>query len=415
MKQSRNILLAASAAFLLSGSAMAQTVTNHAFALGKGPSINGFTSLLCTSAQLAVGQAAADPICQTITGDVTLSAGGVTAIGATKVTSAMLNADVFSTAHSWGGQQTFVAPILGTPASGTLTNATGLPIATGVSGLGTGCATFLGTPSSANLRGCLTDEVGTGAAYFVGGALGTPASGTLTNATGLPLAGLTTQAANTIVANATASAASPTAVDISTLTSKASPAGTDLILLSDQAASGALKRASVSSIASAGSVASIAGNTGAFTLSTGITNSANDIRLALNNATFSATPASPTGTTGTAMMGLGTSCKLTPTYSGRVLVNFYMTASHSVANGSVQVQMYYGTGTAPANGAAATGTAYGSLPGFQTYAPAAFGELSMSAIITGLTPATAYWFDVKVQTGGGTGSLTQVTCNGMEF
>jgi len=47
--------------------------------------------------------------------------------------------------------------------------------------------TFVATPSSANLRALLTDEVGTGSAYFVGGALGTPASGTLTNATGLPL------------------------------------------------------------------------------------------------------------------------------------------------------------------------------------------------------------------------------------
>ena len=51
----------------------------------------------------------------------------------------------------------------------------------------TGFDTFTATPSSANLRALLTDEVGTGAAYFVGGALGTPASGTLTNATGLPL------------------------------------------------------------------------------------------------------------------------------------------------------------------------------------------------------------------------------------
>lgn len=37
---------------------------------------------------------------------------------------------------------------LGTPASGTLTNATGLPISTGVSGLGTGVATLLGGASS---------------------------------------------------------------------------------------------------------------------------------------------------------------------------------------------------------------------------------------------------------------------------
>ncbi len=46
---------------------------------------------------------------------------------------------------------------------------------------------FVTTPSSANLRSLLTDESGTGAAYFQGGDLGTPSAGTLTNATGLPL------------------------------------------------------------------------------------------------------------------------------------------------------------------------------------------------------------------------------------
>jgi hypothetical protein len=61
---------------------------------------------------------------------------------------------------------TLVAPALGTPASGTLTNCTGLPVATGVSGFGTGIAAFLATPTSANLRSALTDETGTGAAVF---------------------------------------------------------------------------------------------------------------------------------------------------------------------------------------------------------------------------------------------------------
>jgi len=46
---------------------------------------------------------------------------------------------------------------LGTPSSGTLTNATGLPISTGVSGLAANIASFLATPSIANLNSALTD------------------------------------------------------------------------------------------------------------------------------------------------------------------------------------------------------------------------------------------------------------------
>ncbi len=60
-----------------------------------------------------------------------------------------------------------------------------------------GLITFMTTPSSANLRSLLTDETGTGAAYFAGGALGTPSSATLTNATGLPTILVANEAADT--------------------------------------------------------------------------------------------------------------------------------------------------------------------------------------------------------------------------
>jgi len=79
---------------------------------------------------------------------------------------------------------TLVTPALGTPASGVLTNATGLPIAAG-----------LAVGTSSDLAGRISDETGSGALVlatsptFTTPALGTPSALVLTNATGLPVAG----------------------------------------------------------------------------------------------------------------------------------------------------------------------------------------------------------------------------------
>jgi hypothetical protein len=96
---------------------------------------------------------------------------------------------------------TLVTPALGTPASGVLTNCTGLPIAnttgtlavakggTGITSFGAGIADFLGTPTSANLRAAVSDETGVGSLVFatsptlVSPALGTVAAGNISACT----------------------------------------------------------------------------------------------------------------------------------------------------------------------------------------------------------------------------------------
>ncbi|UQD95807.1 hypothetical protein [Bradyrhizobium japonicum] len=213
-----------------------------------------------------------------LTGDVT------TTVGTTATTLATVNSNVgtFGSATQ-SAQFTVNAKGLTTAAA----NVTITPAIGSVTGLGTGVATFLATPSSANLRAALTDEVGTGAAYFVGGALGTPASATLTNATGLPLStGVTgtlqaaqfpaltgdvtttagavattiannavtnakaaQMAAYTIKGNATSGTANSTDISIPALTQKTTPVAADILLIADSAASNALKRATAADVA----------------------------------------------------------------------------------------------------------------------------------------------------------------------
>lgn len=146
----------------------AGTVANHAYAIGKGPGVSGYTSMLCTSAQLAVGQAAADPICRTVTGDWTLSAAGVATLGTVNG-----NVGTFGSATQCG-VQTVNAKGLTTAAS----QVTCAPAIGSVTGWATG------------VLAALQINVGSAGAFTTfNGAHGTPSSIVLTNGTGLPASG----------------------------------------------------------------------------------------------------------------------------------------------------------------------------------------------------------------------------------
>jgi hypothetical protein len=133
-------------------------------------------------------------------------------------------------------------------------------------------------------------------------------------------------------------------------------------------------------------------------------------------------PANPTALagTGTFMFGLGSTLVITPLKTGRVMffINFIPTGAGTPYAMSTY-QLAYGTGVAPVNGAAATGTNFDSADSGSNYTASVSAPQYTHThcfIISGLVVGTAYWFDVKgtKATGATNIGMTKIRCSIIE-
>lgn len=134
---------------------------------------------------------------------------------------------------------------------------------------------------------------------------------------------------------------------------------------------------------------------------------------AIQGVTFASSqtsPAVPTGTTSVTfvMMGLGATSKITPTATGKILINVRGSFANSTNGDFVEVECLYGTGSAPTNGAAVTGTVVGAFQrSDQNNANAGNVRypFNVGGLVTGLTLSTQVWIDVALKVNAGTGSV----------
>lgn len=111
-------------------------------------------------------------------------------------------------------------------------------------------------------------------------------------------------------------------------------------------------------------------------------------------------PADPTGTTNTTGVHMGLAATITPLYTGRVkaTVTGNLTNSTATAGDGAKAQLRWGTGAAPANGAALTGNAVGSIQQ-SVLERATANDLQtfcLIYVITGLTKGTQIWVDLML-------------------
>lgn len=133
--------------------------------------------------------------------------------------------------------------------------------------------------------------------------------------------------------------------------------------------------------------------------------------------TAQSSPATTGTSTSTTFTMLGAAGSITPKATGVILIVINGDGRNATAADGYKVQISYGTGSAPTNGAALTGTQVGGAVTCSR-AQAAAGQVpfSTNAIVTGLTVGTAYWIDLAFATVvGGTATIADISLSVIEL
>lgn len=159
------------------------------------------------------------------------------------------------------------------------------------------------------------------------------------------------------------------------------------------------------------------GNIAPITLGTGLSMATDVLNVNLTPNYYSATSSAPTGTASTSQVMMGLAGAITPSNSG--VVEFTISGQGQNSLGSSNqctVQLKYGTGTAPSNGAAVSGTSGGNAVTLVSSNNGFSMAFSRTFIASSLTLSTAYWVDLALAAvAGGTCTITNLTISAHEL
>jgi len=138
--------------------------------------------------------------------------------------------------------------------------------------------------------------------------------------------------------------------------------------------------------------------------------------------------AAPTGRASATLVALGCANTYRPRQTGRVLVIMTAVCANGTTTDGFAYNLYFGTGAAPANNDAVSGTAICSLQTVTSVVTSALSQsVALHGVVTGLVAdsvnslgatvaGTTYWFDVMFQQiTGGTVTFTNVNLSVLEF